>query len=127
MAFELPPRATGQARGGRHGPGRPTLPPGPARVRQHGHRARTPVDDPTARLTRRDHVSAASPSGGARVVVTGATGNVGTSVVQALSDDDGVASVLGIARRRPAWQLPKVAWAEADVVSSDLVPLFRGA
>ena len=72
-------------------------------------------------------MSVAPPSGGLRVVVTGATGNVGTSVVQALSDDDGVASVLGIARRRPAWQLPKVAWAEADVVSSDLVPLFRGA
>ena len=69
----------------------------------------------------------APPSSGARVVVTGATGNVGTSVVQALGDDDRVASVLGVARRRPAWRLPKVSWAEADVVSSDLVPLFRGA
>ncbi|HVM03896.1 MAG TPA: NAD-dependent epimerase/dehydratase family protein [Acidimicrobiales bacterium] len=64
---------------------------------------------------------------GVRVVVTGATGNVGTSVLEALGADDRVASVLGLARRRPTWHLPKVTWAEADVVSSDLVGLFRGA
>lgn len=64
---------------------------------------------------------------GRRIVVTGATGNVGTSVIEALSGDDRVASVLGLARRRPAWAVPKVTWAEADVVSSDLVGLFRGA
>lgn len=64
---------------------------------------------------------------GRRVVVTGATGNVGTSVVQALSADERVGSILGLARRRPEWRLPKVAWAEADVASSDLVGLFRGA
>ncbi|HVM02911.1 MAG TPA: NAD-dependent epimerase/dehydratase family protein [Acidimicrobiales bacterium] len=69
----------------------------------------------------------ATPPPGARIVVTGATGNVGTSVVQALSGDDRVGSVLGLARRRPAWPLPKVTWAEADVASSDLVGLFRGA
>ncbi|HET9443174.1 MAG TPA: NAD-dependent epimerase/dehydratase family protein, partial [Acidimicrobiales bacterium] len=68
-----------------------------------------------------------APAGGVRVVVTGATGNVGTSVVEALSADPRVASVLGLARRRPEWRVPRVSWAEADVVSSDLVPLFRGA
>ena len=46
-----------------------------------------------------------------RVVVTGATGNVGTAVVRALAADDRVDSVLGIARRRPALELPKVEWA----------------
>jgi UDP-glucose 4-epimerase len=62
-----------------------------------------------------------------RVVITGATGNVGTSLLAALGGDPSVESVLGLARRRPALQLPKTSWAEADVSSTDLVPLFRGA
>jgi UDP-glucose 4-epimerase len=62
-----------------------------------------------------------------RVVVVGATGNVGTSLLAALADEDRVESVLGIARRRPELHVDKVEWAEADVTSSDLVPLFRGA
>ncbi|MFN2608934.1 MAG: NAD-dependent epimerase/dehydratase family protein [Acidimicrobiales bacterium] len=62
-----------------------------------------------------------------RVVVTGATGNVGTSVLAALAAEPAVGSVLGLARRRPQVNLPKVAWATADVSSSDLAPLFRGA
>ena len=62
-----------------------------------------------------------------RVVVVGATGNVGTSVLQALAHERAVDSVLGIARRLPELELPKVEWAQADVASSDLVPLFRGA
>lgn len=62
-----------------------------------------------------------------RVVVTGATGNVGTSVLPALAADPQVDSVLGIARRLPRLSLPKVAWAAADVSRADLVPLFRGA
>ena len=62
-----------------------------------------------------------------RVVVTGASGNVGTSVVRALSDDPAVESILGLARRRPALAVPKVEWATADVSRSDLHPLFRGA
>jgi nucleoside-diphosphate-sugar epimerase len=62
-----------------------------------------------------------------RVVVVGATGNVGSSVVEALSGDPAVDSVLGVARRRPALELPKVAWATADVSADDLVPHFRGA
>jgi UDP-glucose 4-epimerase len=67
------------------------------------------------------------PPPGLRVAVTGATGNVGTSVVQALAADGRVASILGLSRRRPDWRVPKVTWAEADVVSSDLAGLFRGA
>lgn len=62
-----------------------------------------------------------------RVVVTGATGNVGTSVVEALSADPAVDSIVGLARRLPALEVPKVTWAAADVSSSDLEPHFRGA
>ena len=62
-----------------------------------------------------------------RVVVVGATGNAGTSLIQALSDDPAVESVLGLARRLPAWQPPKVEWAAADVSRDELVPHFRAA
>src|SRR5574338_1329050 len=62
-----------------------------------------------------------------RVVVVGATGNVGTSLVRALSEDSRIQSVLGVARRRPRLELPKVEWATADVVQDDLAGLFAGA
>ncbi|MBD0330199.1 MAG: NAD-dependent epimerase/dehydratase family protein [Thermoleophilia bacterium] len=62
-----------------------------------------------------------------RVVVVGATGNVGTSLVAALADEPAVDSVLGLARRRPALAVPKTEWAEADISRDDLRPLFRGA
>ncbi|WP_149182162.1 NAD-dependent epimerase/dehydratase family protein [Streptomyces sp. TRM49041] len=52
---------------------------------------------------------------GKRVVVTGATGNVGTSVVAALAEDPRVGSVLGLARRLPQWSPPRTEWAQADV------------
>src|ERR671912_497200 len=50
-----------------------------------------------------------------RVAVIGATGNVGTSLVQALVDDPEVESIVGIARRMPELALPKVEWHLADV------------
>ena len=62
-----------------------------------------------------------------RVVVVGATGNVGTSVLEALVREPAVESVLGLARREPELELPKVEWAKADIVGSELVPRFRGA
>ncbi|MFN2504637.1 MAG: NAD-dependent epimerase/dehydratase family protein [Acidimicrobiales bacterium] len=62
-----------------------------------------------------------------RVVVTGATGNVGTSLVEALGADPAVESILGLSRRRPEWNPPKVRWTEADVATSDLATLFAGA
>jgi len=62
-----------------------------------------------------------------RVVVVGATGNVGTSTLRALLSDERVDSILGVARRRPALELPKVEWVEADVRSADLTSLFKGA
>ncbi len=62
-----------------------------------------------------------------RVVVTGATGNVGSSVLRALGREAAVDEILGLARRLPALRLPKVEWASADVAGTDLVALFRGA
>ena len=59
-----------------------------------------------------------------KIVVTGATGNVGTSVVRALAEAD---EIVGIARRRPAWQAPRVRWVSADVARDDLAPHFAGA
>ncbi|MGV0745860.1 NAD-dependent epimerase/dehydratase family protein [Mycolicibacterium sp. XJ870] len=62
-----------------------------------------------------------------RVVVVGATGNVGSSVVEVLAADDHVDSIVGIARRKPRWQPPKTRWVEADVSCDELEPHFRGA
>src|SRR5215212_572736 len=62
-----------------------------------------------------------------RVVVAGATGNVGTSVLHALAGDPNVDSIVGLARRKPAMTFPGVEWVQADIRSDDLVPIFRGA
>src|SRR4051812_5348759 len=62
-----------------------------------------------------------------RVVVTGATGNVGTSVVRALSADPAVEEIVGLARRMPSWTAPKVRWESCDVAADDLAPRFAGA
>jgi UDP-glucose 4-epimerase len=62
-----------------------------------------------------------------RVVVVGASGNVGTSVLTALGADPQVESVLGLARRRPGHPFPKVEWRQADISSSDLRPHFERA
>jgi nucleoside-diphosphate-sugar epimerase len=62
-----------------------------------------------------------------RVVVTGASGNVGTSVLAALAEEPRVKEIVGIARRVPEVALPKVEWVGADVVEEEMVPLFDGA
>jgi uncharacterized protein YbjT (DUF2867 family) len=50
-----------------------------------------------------------------RIVVTGATGNGGTSVVRGLAADPLVGSAVGIARRRPEWTVDNVTWHTADL------------
>jgi nucleoside-diphosphate-sugar epimerase len=87
-----------------------------------------------------------------RVVVIGASGNVGTSLVRALAADDDVDEIVGLARRLPVRVeasaakpptpagRPRVAggdpagrdfheteWHAANIEHDDLVPLFRGA
>jgi UDP-glucose 4-epimerase len=62
-----------------------------------------------------------------RVVVVGASGNAGTSLLEALASEDAVESVVGICRRRPRAQFPKTSWVEAEIETDDLAPHFRGA
>ncbi|MGV9305986.1 MULTISPECIES: NAD-dependent epimerase/dehydratase family protein [unclassified Nonomuraea] len=63
-----------------------------------------------------------------RVIVVGATGNVGTSVLQALEAEPLVTSIVGVARRRPRWSPgPKTFWRAADVAEEDLTAVFEGA
>jgi nucleoside-diphosphate-sugar epimerase len=62
-----------------------------------------------------------------RVVITGATGNVGTSVLRSLANEPKVTEIVGIARRLPGMQFAKTKFVEADVCEADLASLFRGA
>jgi UDP-glucose 4-epimerase len=62
-----------------------------------------------------------------RVVVTGASGNVGTSVLAALGRDPAVERIIGLARRVPRVSFAKTAWRAADVCKDDLASLFEGA
>jgi nucleoside-diphosphate-sugar epimerase len=62
-----------------------------------------------------------------RVVVTGASGNVGTSVLEALGRESKVKEIVGIARRMPDVEMPKVRWVGADILEVDLAPFFEGA
>jgi UDP-glucose 4-epimerase len=62
-----------------------------------------------------------------RIVVTGATGNVGTSLVPALASDQRVSEIVGLARRRPGLSVPRTTWVQADVATAPLTELFRGA
>ena len=62
-----------------------------------------------------------------RVVVVGATGNVGTSVINELVPDPVVTSVLGLARRTPSWRPEKTEWAAVDIVRGDLTRHFAHA
>ena len=62
-----------------------------------------------------------------RIVVTGATGNVGTAVLRALAADDRVEEIVGLARRLPAREPSRTRWVRADVAEDPLEPYFAGA
>ncbi|MFI9155767.1 SDR family oxidoreductase [Streptomyces sp. NPDC053367] len=70
-----------------------------------------------------------SSTAGSRIVITGATGNVGTSVVRLLAEDPQVESVRGLARRLPDWSPPKTEWSTVDLADegTDLAEEFAGA
>jgi nucleoside-diphosphate-sugar epimerase len=62
-----------------------------------------------------------------RVVVTGASGNVGSELVEALTRADGVSAVTGLCRRTHDWRPAGVDWSWADVATTALEPVFEGA
>jgi len=62
-----------------------------------------------------------------KVVVTGATGNVGTALLRALAHENAVTSIVGVARRLPRTPFPKTEWVRADVAEDPLERLFDGA
>jgi UDP-glucose 4-epimerase len=62
-----------------------------------------------------------------RVVVVGATGNVGTSVVSALAADARVDEIVGIARRPGGRAVEKLEWRRGDVARGGLAAAFAGA
>lgn len=62
-----------------------------------------------------------------RIVVTGATGNVGSQLMPQLLTRPEVTGVAGIARRLPAAPDPRVEWHGLDVAEDDLLPAFAGA
>lgn len=61
-----------------------------------------------------------------RVVITGATGNVGTSVIEALAADDSITEIVGLARRAPDWAAPKASFRAVDVADDALEPHLAG-
>jgi UDP-glucose 4-epimerase len=68
-----------------------------------------------------------------RIVVFGATGNIGTATVERLLDDRDVTELVGVARRPPVTLDATspggqpVRWEQADIRSDDLVELVEGA
>lgn len=64
---------------------------------------------------------------GLKVVVTGATGNIGWSLLESLRNDPDIESILGLARRSPQTTLSKVTWVQRDVASDDLTECLSSA
>ena len=62
-----------------------------------------------------------------RIVVTGATGNAGTSVLAALAADPQVTEIVGLARRTPRSEQPKTRFVAADVATDPLEAHFADA
>jgi nucleoside-diphosphate-sugar epimerase len=62
-----------------------------------------------------------------KVVVTGASGNVGTALLRSLAEEPRIRSVVGIARR-PVEQGPgTTTWVQADLARDDVTDVLRGA
>ena len=62
-----------------------------------------------------------------RVVVVGATGNVGTSLIEVLHRDPAVTDLVGVSRRLPEWNPEGVTWVPADIATADLRQVVAGA
>ncbi|QYA99949.1 NAD-dependent epimerase/dehydratase family protein (plasmid) [Rhodococcus sp. USK10] len=68
-----------------------------------------------------------SSARGLKVVVIGATGNVGTSVVDALTRESTIAEIVGVARRPGNWNPARATFLTADVTRDDMNEIVRGA
>ena len=117
---ERPPHVAAEpARGGRGRGGAVALarraPPRDPREGPAGARGDEPPRSRRVAAARSGHTARM------RIVVVGATGNVGTSVLEALGRDDAVDSVLGLARRLATATYAKTEFAAADVTRDDLV------
>ena len=62
-----------------------------------------------------------------RVVVTGATGNIGSALLPELAARPEVDEIVGVTRRAPKWDLAKVRWHAASIERDDLRRIFAGA
>lgn len=62
-----------------------------------------------------------------RIVVTGASGNVGSRLLPQLLAEPAVTSVVGLARRPPAEPDPRVQWHALDIAEDDLDAAVAGA
>lgn len=62
-----------------------------------------------------------------RVVVTGATGNLGTSLLERLAADAEIKEVVAVARRQPARGYPRTRFVTADVATDRLDRILEGA
>jgi UDP-glucose 4-epimerase len=62
-----------------------------------------------------------------KIVVIGATGNLGTSTLRAFSRDPSLPEVIAVARRKPEIEVPRTRFVQADITQADLVPIMRGA
>jgi UDP-glucose 4-epimerase len=64
---------------------------------------------------------------GMRVVIAGASGNVGTSLVECLREEARVDEIVALSRRPPSWTPAKTTWVRADIARDDLSTVFAGA
>lgn len=61
-----------------------------------------------------------------RIAVVGASGNIGTALLRALTREGDEHDILAIARRPPSGEDSRIRWESADIVRDDLFPLLRG-
>jgi UDP-glucose 4-epimerase len=61
-----------------------------------------------------------------RIAITGATGNIGTSLVAALLEEPRVSQIVAIARRAPSFTPPRVFFLTGDVTEDDPAGWFEG-
>src|SRR5947209_2786597 len=60
-----------------------------------------------------------------RLVITGATGNVGTSLLEVLSEEPAVQEIVAVARRAPGVSHPRTRFVAADIARDDLAWLIQ--